>query len=243
MTAPRSAASGSDQQPVAISVVVPVLNESDSIVSFLQSVRNACQKATEIIVVDGGSDDGTATLATGNCDRLVMSAKGRATQMNAGANEASGAILCFLHADSLLPHDADGIMREALAAGNSRWGRFNVRLSGSRPLLRIVERLMNWRSRLTGIATGDQAIFMTRMLFDAVDGFPDIELMEDIAMSRKLKSHGAPACLRQVVVTSSRRWEKNGILRTILLMWKLRLLYFLGADPARLARRYYGHGV
>ena len=110
-------------------------------------------------------------------------------------------------------------------------------------MLRMVERLMNWRSRLTAIATGDQAIFMTRILFDEVGGFPDIELMEDIAMSRKLKSHGAPACLRQAVVSSSRRWEKNGILRTILLMWKLRLLYFLGADPARLAKSYYGHGV
>ncbi len=243
MTAPRSVAPGSDERADTISIVVPVLNEANSVVSFLQSVRNACQQATEIVVVDGGSDDATATLAAAHSDQVVISAKGRATQMNAGARVASGTILCFLHADSLLPAGADRNMRDAVASGVCGWGRFDVRLSGSHPMLRVIERLMNWRSRLTGIATGDQAMFMTRALFDKVGRFPEIALMEDIAMSRKLKSCCRPACLPHVVMTSSRRWEKNGILRTILLMWRLRLLYFLGTDPARLADRYYGHGM
>jgi rSAM/selenodomain-associated transferase 2 len=234
---------GTDRQPATISVVVPVLNEASSIVSFLHSVRNACQHATEIIVVDGGSNDSTPVLAAAHCDHLAVSAKGRAVQMNVGAMAASGTILCFLHADSLLPPHAGDLMRDALARATSGWGRFDVRLSGRHPMLRVIERLMNWRSRLTGIATGDQALFMTRAVFEKVGGFPGIALMEDIAMSRKLKSCGPPACLPQPVVTSSRRWEENGILRTILLMWKLRLLYYLGADPARLAKRYNGHGV
>lgn len=228
-----------DRQPDTISIVVPVLDEANTIVSFLQSVRRACQPAMEIIVVDGGSRDGTATLAADHCDHIVVAAKGRAVQMNAGAKLASGKILCFLHADSLLPPHAGRLMREALGGAASGWGRFDVRLSGRHRVLRVVERLMNWRSRLTGIATGDQTMFMTRDLFDKVGGFPEIALMEDIAMSRKLKAQSPPRCLPDVVVTSSRRWEKNGILRTVVLMWRLRLLYFFGADPARLARRYY----
>lgn len=231
------------RQPETISIIVPVLNEATTIVSFLQSIRHTCALATEVIVVDGGSSDGTATLAAAHCDRLVTSAKGRAVQMNAGAKLASGTILCFLHADSALPPQAGNLMRDALGNPASGWGRFDARLSGTHPMLRVIERLMNWRSRLTGIATGDQAMFMTRELFDKVEGFPEIALMEDIAMSRKLNSHTPPLCLPQAVVTSSRRWEKNGILRTIVLMWKLRLLYFFGVDPARLAKRYYRHGV
>ena len=231
------------RQPDAISIVVPVLNEADTIISFLQSIRSACSTATEIIVVDGGSDDGTAALAAAFCDRVVTSAKGRAMQLNAGAKQASGTIVCFLHADSSLPSQAGNLMCDALGSPVNGWGRFDVRLSGRHPMLRVIERLMNWRSRLTSIATGDQAMFMSRALFDEVGGFPEIALMEDIAMSDRLKRHSAPRCLSQAVLTSSRRWEKHGILRTIVLMWKLRLLYFLGVDPARLARYYYGHGV
>jgi rSAM/selenodomain-associated transferase 2 len=242
-TLSSSSGSGTDRQPATISVVVPVLNEARSIVSFLQSVRDACDHATEIIVVDGGSNDDTPLLAAAHCDHVAVSAKGRAVQMNVGAMAASGTILCFLHADSLLPPHAGDLMRDALARATSGWGRFDVRLSGRHPMLRVVERFMNWRSNLTGIATGDQAMFMTRTAFEKVSRYPEIALMEDIAMSRKLKSCGAPACLPGPVVTSSRRWEENGMLRTILLMWKLRLLYFLGADPSHLAKRYYGHGV
>ena len=226
-----------------LSFIVPVLNEAVGIERFLQSLRACCKQRCEIIVVDGGSRDATTSLAAPYCDQLVVSATGRAVQLNVGARRSSGTLLCFVHADSLLPFAADETIRAALGNGVRQWGRFDVRLSGRQPLLRVVERMMNWRSRLTGIATGDQAIFMTRELYESVGGFPEIALMEDIAMSRKLKSLGPPACLSQRLVSSSRRWEKNGVLRTILLMWKLRLLYFLGADPARLARRYYDRGV
>jgi len=240
---PGSNAPARHEIPVTLSIVVPVLNESDSIVYFLQSVRRTCARSTEIIVVDGGSNDGTATRAAAFCDRVITTAKGRAIQLNAGAKQASGTIVCFLHADSSLPPEAGNLMCDALGSPATGWGRFDVRLSGRHPMLRVIERLMNWRSRLTGIATGDQAMFMSRALFDEVGGFPEIALMEDIAMSDRLKRHSAPRCLSQAVLTSSRRWEKHGILRTIVLMWKLRLLYFLGVDPARLARYYYGHGV
>lgn len=238
-----------DSKPVqaadspVVSFIVPVLNEAASIRTFLELLRADCRQHCEIIVVDGGSHDGTAALAARACDRVVQSARGRAVQMNSGARQAVGKILCFVHADSQLPQHADQTISDALSRGIRKWGRFDVRLSGTHPLLRVVERLMNWRSRLTGIATGDQALFMTTALFESVGGFPEIALMEDIAMSRKLKSAGPPICLSRRLITSSRRWEKHGIVRTILLMWKLRLLYFFGVDPAQLARRYYGRGV
>ena len=227
----------------AVSIIVPVFNEADSIEGFLSAVRASCTRRAEIIVVDGGSTDATASLARPLCDFMVESGKGRAAQMNAGARRANAAILWFLHADSRPPGCADELICDALARSSSgRWGRFVVRLSGSRPLLRVVERLMNWRSSLTGICTGDQGLFISSALFDAVGGFPEIALMEDIAMSRKLKAAGRPVCLPQNLVTSSRRWEANGILRTIMLMWKLRLLFFVGVDPDRLAQMYYGRG-
>jgi len=229
-----------NKDPVSLTFVVPVLNEASSISGFIRSLRADCEKACEIIVVDGGSEDQTAELARQESDLVIVSQRGRATQMNAGARKASGTILCFVHADSRLPPAPDQAIRNALLPGQRHWGRFDVRLSGRHPLLRVVERLMNIRSRLTGICTGDQAMFMTRELFDTAGGFPQIALMEDIALSRTLRSYGQPACLRQKLVTSSRRWENQGILRTIVLMWKLRLLYFFGADPARLAQRYYG---
>jgi rSAM/selenodomain-associated transferase 2 len=181
-----------------------------------------------VIVVDGGSIDGTPELAAGLCDRLLSAPRGRALQMNAGARAAQGDVLVFLHADTRLPAAFD-IPR------TSRWGRFDVRIEGRHPLLKIIAWAMNLRSRLSGIATGDQAMFVRRELFP---GFPEIALMEDIALSRLLKRRGRPTCLRQKVVTSGRRWESRGVLRTVLLMWSLRLLYFLGASPARLARWY-----
>ena len=147
-------------------------------------------------------------------------------------------MLVFLHADTRLPFGWNGMVRDALESRGHEWGRFDVQLDGSHPMLRIVERAMNLRSRLSGIATGDQAIFLTRRAFDAVGGFPDIALMEDIALSRVLRAHTRPACLRATVVTSSRRWERNGIARTIVLMWRLRLAFALGADPEKLARLY-----
>ena len=158
--------------------------------------------------------------------------------MNAGAACARGAILLFLHADSLLPQAADALIVDGLKRTRRGWGRFDVSIAGGHPLLRLVERLMNLRSRLTGIATGDQAIFVTHSLFTAAGGYPEIALMEDIEFSRRLKHYGPPLCLRHRITTSARRWEKHGVMRTILLMWRLRLAYWLGADPGKLAPRY-----
>jgi rSAM/selenodomain-associated transferase 2 len=187
----------------------------------------------EVIVVDGGSEDGTREQAAALADQVITAPRGRASQMNAGAAAARGAALLFLHADTLLPDDADALVLAALR--QAEWGRFDVRIEGRSPLLSAVAFFMNLRSRLTGIATGDQAIFVRRAAFG---GFPDQPLMEDIAFSTRMRRRSAPACLRERVVTSGRRWESRGVLRTIILMWRLRLAYFLGASPERLARRY-----
>ena len=213
-----------------LSVVVPALNEARGIRAALEALAPLRSRGHEVIVVDGGSSDRTAELAAGLCDRVLSAPRGRARQMNAGARAATGDVLLFLHADTRLPPRADELIPDS-----SMWGRFDVRIEGRHPLLKVVAWAMNLRSRLSGIATGDQAIFVRR---DAFPGFPEIALMEDVALSKLLKRRGAPACLRQRVVTSGRRWESRGVLRTILLMWRLRLLYFLGVSPELLARRY-----
>ncbi len=216
-----------------LSVVVPALNEARGIRAALEALAPLRARGHEVIVVDGGSADGTAELARGLCDRVLGAPRGRALQMNAGAGAASGDALVFLHADTRLPQGADQLILESLRL--SRWGRFDVEIEGRHRLLKVVACAMNLRSRLTGIATGDQAIFVRR---EAFPGFPEIELMEDVAFCTRMKRHGPPACLRQAVRTSGRRWEARGVLRTIFLMWRLRLLYFLGARPERLARLY-----
>jgi len=223
---------------MTISIIIPALNEAAVIVQTLSSLQPLRTAGHEVILVDGESEDATVDLSRPLLDRLIRGLRGRGRQMNAGARVARGEILLFLHADTLLPEDADRLIREGMKAQGRRWGRFDVRLSGTHPTLRIIEVLMNLRSRLTGIATGDQAIFVQRELFEAAGGFPDIDLMEDIALSKILKRHGCPLCLRQRVLTSSCRWETNGILRTVLLMWRLRLSYLIGSDPAHLARLY-----
>jgi rSAM/selenodomain-associated transferase 2 len=225
-------------QDCALSIVVPVLDEAQGIGSFLDSLATLRTRGAELIVADGGSIDCTPELAASRCDAVVKVARGRARQMNAGARAATCDVLLFLHADTFLPVEADTLVCRALADGSRVWGRFDVTLSGKHPLLRLVEFMMNIRSRFTGIATGDQAIFMTRLAFDAVGGFPEVALMEDIEMSRRLKRLSRPACLEQRVTTSSRRWEKNGVVRTIALMWWLRLCHALGIDSRRLERMY-----
>jgi rSAM/selenodomain-associated transferase 2 len=218
------------------SIMIPALNEGQCIVACLtalQTLRDNC----EIIVVDGGSKDNTVALANALADKVISSEKGRAVQMNAGANSAKGEVLVFLHADTFLPDDVYNQIAQAISNG-CQWGRFDVKLSGNHPMLKLVAFLMNWRSRLTGIATGDQVIFVTKPLFESVGQYPVIPLMEDIALSKKLKKISPAACLKAKVISSGRRWEQFGMFRTILLMWNLRLRYFLGTDLQTLAVLY-----
>ena len=218
-----------------LSIIVPVLDEAAVIVQALAALAPLRAAGHEVIVVDGGSNDGTETLAAPLSDRVVRAPRGRARQMNAGAAVAGGDAMLFLHADTRLPERADALVAAALA--QRPWGRFDVRIEGRSALLPVIAFFMNRRSRLTGIATGDQAIFVRR---DAFVGFPDLALMEDVAFSAAMRRHARPACLRSRVVTSGRRWDERGALRTMLLMWRLRLAYRLGAAPDDLARRYAG---
>ncbi len=220
------------------SIIVPVLNEAAGLEAILAPLQAWRRQGHEVIVVDGGSTDASLALAGPRADRVTQTAPGRARQQNAGARLAQGDILLFLHADTRLPEQALEAIAQGLRQQGRCWGRFDVRLTGRRPMFRVIETLMNWRSRLSGIATGDQAIFVTREAFQRVGGFPDIALMEDIAISKRLKRLGRPLCLRGPALTSSRRWEQGGVWRTIFLMWRLRLAYFFGADPAGLARLY-----
>jgi rSAM/selenodomain-associated transferase 2 len=229
-------------QSPSLSIIVPALNEAADIVSFLQSLQPLRREGVEVILADGGSRDDTVALAAPLVDGSLTAPRGRAFQMNAGASTAKGEVLLFLHADCRLPGGANRLILEGLRETGRSWGRFDVRLSGAQPLLRAIEFFMNLRSRFTGIATGDQALFMTRRAYRAAGGFPAIALMEDVAMSARLKRTGKPLCLSARVTSSSRRWERGGIARTVVLMWRLRLAYFLGADPERLARIYYREG-
>lgn len=225
--------------PPALSIVVPVLDEAAGIVDLLTALQPLRARGHELIVVDGGSRDGTAALASPLADRVLVSPPGRAQQMNAGAAQAAGRALLFLHADTTLPPDADRLVLDALAA--RQWGRFDVTIAGRPLALIVIASMMNLRSRVTSVATGDQGIFCRRTAFDAIGGFPVQPLMEDVEISKRLRSLGRPACLRARVTTSGRRWEKHGVLRTVLLMWRLRLAYFLGVDAARLVRHYPRH--
>jgi len=227
-----------------LSIIIPVLNEADQIESSLLKLQDIRNRGVEIIVVDGGSTDASVALAKPLADVVIetdesVATTHRARQMNAGAQQATGRILLFLHIDTLLPDQAYRLILGAMELPHV-WGRFDVKLSGDHFMFRLIELMMNLRSGLTGIATGDQGIFVTRNAFDQVKGFPDYPLMEDVEISKRLRKLAFPVCVRTKATTSSRRWENNGIIRTILLMWWLRFLYFLGAHPRVLERQYYG---
>ncbi len=224
-----------------LSIVVPVLNEAENL-SDLAKKAYSDRSRIEYIVVDGGSDDGSLDAAEVWADKVVTCERGRALQMNAGAGLASGDFLLFQHADTRLPDDMNAFLCE-LASAQPTWGFFRVQLRPANFLLKLVATLMNWRSRASAVATGDQAIFVRRELFDRAGGFDDIPLMEDVAFSKKLRRFGAPLQWQQRVVVSSRRWRNHGVIRTIFLMWLLRLQYVLGVSPSVLHKRYYGRSL
>ncbi|MDH3870706.1 MAG: TIGR04283 family arsenosugar biosynthesis glycosyltransferase [Gammaproteobacteria bacterium] len=224
-----------------ISIIIPALNEAGTLQATLKALQTLRHHGHELIVVDGGSRDSTVGESRPYADQVLQSPAGRALQMQAGAGIASGRVLWFLHADTLVPENAAAAISDALRDNRYQWGRFDIRFADTTLLLRLVAALANLRSRLSGIATGDQGIFVTRELFDRVHGFPPIALMEDIALSRSLKACSRPACLRQQLTTSARRWHSHGVIRTIVLMWSLRFGYFLGIAPDTLARYYQTH--
>ncbi len=223
---------------IKISIIIPVLNEEINLPEALNRLQPFRKAGHEVLVVDGGSSDNSLALAQQGADLTIVSKAGRATQMNNGAAVATGDVFLFLHSDTFLPENALNMI-----AGNypveNYWGHFDVRLSNNKFIYRVIEQLMNLRSRITSIATGDQVFFIERKLFKRIAGFPEIALMEDIAISRMLKKQSPPICLKLKVITSSRRWENNGVFATVLLMWKLRLFYFFGVSPDKLKQYYY----
>lgn len=225
-----------------LSIIIPVFNEAADISAALAALEPLRERGAEVIIVDGGSSDDTFALARTFCDHAITSARGRATQQNVGAQVATGDALLFLHIDTQLPDNVDALINAALIDDRNVWGRFDMKLGPNvlraHSILNVIAALMNFRSRVTGIATGDQCIFVRKSVFDAVGGFPDIALMEDVALSKVLKKIAAPVCLRERVVTSARRWQKHGIWRTIMLMWWLRLAFWMGVSPTRLAAWY-----
>lgn len=220
-----------------LSIIIPALNERACIVDTLLKLQPLRQRGHELILVDGGSDDATPDAAGPFVDRVYCTGAGRARQMNLGASHSEGEILFFLHADTCVPCDVDRLIINAIGS-QSGWGHFDIALSGRHPLLRIIEVGMNLRARLTGIATGDQGLFVSRDWFCSVDGFPNQPLMEDITLSQSLKRFAPPVCLNHRLTTSSRRWERYGVVRTMLKMWYLRAAYYLGVPAERLVKQY-----
>jgi rSAM/selenodomain-associated transferase 2 len=222
---------------VKLSIVMPTLNEAAGVLASIQSLQSWRQNGAELVVVDGGSTDTTIELVKPWVDQVIVTLPGRATQMNAGAKVSSKDLLLFLHADTALPIGGIEQLNQAMKQG-AHWGRFNVRIEGEAFMLRVISFMMNQRSKFTGIATGDQAIFVRRDLFESVGGFPNQILMEDIELSKILRRQSKPACLSGPVFTSGRRWESNGVWKTIFLMWRLRWLYWYGVEPAKLKEMY-----
>jgi rSAM/selenodomain-associated transferase 2 len=221
-----------------LSIIVPMLNEALVLPDLLEHLLHLRRGGVEVVLADGGSEDGSAAIAASAGFAIVRAERGRARQMNAAAAAASGDVLLFLHADTRLPDGAIQLIDAALADGRHAWGRFDVEFDLRTWTMEATAFGMNLRSRLSGIATGDQALFMTRAVFDAVGGFPDQPLMEDVEITSRLRTRSRPACIRRPVLTSARRWQSRGPWRTILLMWRLRLAYWCGASPVDLARQY-----
>lgn len=219
-----------------ISIIIPVLNEEQRVKALLEQLQIYRQQGHEVIVVNGGSDDETVSISKPLADKVITSDSGRAKQMNKGVAESTNEVLWFLHADTSIPENAIEAIQESII--KCEWGRFNIKLSGSHILFRIIEKMINVRSCVSGIATGDQGIFVKRKIFESIDGYSDIPLMEDVALSKKLKKISHSKCIKEMLTTSSRRWEKNGIIKTILLMWHLRFLYWIGVTPDKLAKLY-----
>jgi rSAM/selenodomain-associated transferase 2 len=226
----------------ALSIIVPVLNEAQRLTLQAQAWAQLRHEGCELIVVDGGSTDATLAVAGAIADIVTSAARGRARQMNEGARLASADRLLFLHADSQLPGDGHRQIIASLPPDSVRWGRFDVSIVGVSPWFALISAFINKRSRWTSVATGDQGIFMTQQAYAIAGGFPDIALMEDVAICKRLRQFGRPICLRGPMLTSGRRWEKHGILATIVLMWRLRFDYWRGISPERLHQRYYGKG-
>lgn len=223
-----------------LSVVVPLLNERPLLDEVLAEVAHwqARYPAVEWLFVDGGSRDGSRQCLQSAEVTLLDSLPGRARQMNAGAAQAAGQWLLFLHVDTQLNAAAIDALLALCQREITGWGRFDVRLQGRPAMLRVVARMMNWRSRLTGIATGDMGIFVQRDLFAEIAGYTEQPLMEDIEISKRLRRERWPHCLPQRITSSGRRWESRGVWSTIALMWRLRLQYFLGTPAEQIARRY-----
>lgn len=223
---------------VKLSIIIPMLNEAAQLPDLFAHLLPFQRAGCEVIFSDGGSTDGSAKLVEVAGFNLVQATRGRAQQMNSGAAQSKGDVLLFLHADTRLPDCAPHCIVAGLVRDDALWGRFDVCIAGRPSMLRVIGALMNLRSRLTGIATGDQAIFICRSAFRKVGGFPLQPLMEDVEMSRRLLAFSRPVCLPQCVITSGRRWESRGVWRTIFLMWRLRWAYWRGTDASELARLY-----
>jgi rSAM/selenodomain-associated transferase 2 len=221
-----------------LSIIVPILNEATGLPPLLAQLLPLQQDGCEVLLVDGGSSGDSAGLAQRAGLRLIRSERGRALQMNAGAAHATGEVLLFLHADTRLPEGAPALVTQALSCKAHSWGRFDVCISGRHAMLRVIAAMMNLRSRWSGIATGDQAMFVSRAVFESVGGFARQPLMEDIELSKRLRRVSRPACIRPCVITSGRRWETHGVWRTMLLMWRLRWQYWRGVPAAQLAKAY-----
>ena len=223
-----------------LSIIIPTLNEAAGLGDVLKQLQPMRARGVEVIVVDAGSRDATCDIASRWADRVLLAERGRAKQLNAGAAIADGDALLFLHADSVLPEDGDAWIEKGLNDACFQWGRFDVIIAGAHAMLPVIAWFMNYRSRLTGIATGDQGIFVTRAAFVALGGFPDQPLMEDIAFCLRALDISPPYRVSARIITAGRRWEQNGVWRTIFLMWRLRFKYFMGAEPLKLHQAYYG---